>query len=86
MAHHKSAKKRIRQTERRTFNNKVNKTKTRNAVSKVRRAVAEKRKDDALNLLLDAQSRLDKLAKTGAIKPNTAARTKSRLSKQVASL
>ena len=83
MAHHKSAKKRIRQTQKRTFDNKMRKTKTRNAIAKVRRAIAEKKKDQAQELLVTAQARLDKLAKTGAVKPNTAARTKSRLSKQV---
>lgn len=86
MAHHKSAKKRIRQTLKRTEMNKVRKTKTRNAVKSLRLAITENKKEEAQALLTKAQAHLAKLAKHGVIKPNTAARRTSRLAHQVGQL
>lgn len=83
MAHHKSAKKRIRQTAKRTEMNKVRKTSTRTVIKSVRAAISEKRKEDAQGLLVRAQSLLSKLAKKGVIKANTAARKTSRLAQQI---
>ncbi|MGB0454526.1 MAG: 30S ribosomal protein S20 [Bacteriovoracaceae bacterium] len=83
MAHHKSAVKRIRQTKKRTLRNKVQKTKTRGIIKKVREAIANKDKGAAQELLVKAQSQLAKLTSKGAMKPNTSSRTTARLTKQV---
>lgn len=82
MAHHKSAKKRIRQTARRTELNKSQKTATRTAIKRVRTALAEGNTESARELLVKAQSLLAKLAKRGIIKANNASRKISRLTKQ----
>lgn len=83
MAHHKSAKKRIRQTEKRTERNKSRKTSVRTVVKNLRVAISENRKEDAQKFYNKAQSLLSKLAQKGLIKSNTAARKTSRLSQQV---
>ena len=86
MPHHKSAKKRVRQTKVRTARNTSMMSETRTAIKKVRAAITAKDKGTAGTLLTAAQSLLSKLAKKGIIKPNTAARKTSRLASQVNSL
>jgi len=86
VAHHKSAKKRIRQTIKRTAANRSQSTETKSAVKKLREAIAANNKDEAKALLVTAQSKLAKLAKKGVIKDNKAGRTTARLSHQVNSL
>ena len=83
MPHHKSAKKRVRQTETRTMRNKIKTTQARSAEKKLRGLVAEGNKDEAVKLLPTAQSLFAKMAKKGIIKPNTAARKASRLTNLV---
>jgi len=83
MAHHKSAIKRIRQNERRRLRNKMYKSKMRTFIKKVRSAT---NKEEALKLLQEAYSVIDKLAEKGIIKKNTAANKKSRLARYVNSL
>lgn len=84
MPHHKSAKKRVRQTATRTKRNKIKTTMARTAEKKIQTAVEAGDKEGASKLLVQAQSLLARLAKTGVIKPNTAARKTSRLTKFVA--
>lgn len=86
MANHKSAAKRARQTTRRTLRNKVVTSEMRTVVKKIRTAISEKKKDEAVALLPTVQRNLDRLAKIGVIKRNTAARRNSRLASQVTSL
>jgi small subunit ribosomal protein S20 len=81
--HHKSAKKRVRQTKVRTARNSSIMSETRTAIKKVRSAIADKDKSTAASLLTNAQALLAKLSKKGIIKPNTAARKTSRLSSQI---
>jgi small subunit ribosomal protein S20 len=83
VANHKSAKKRARQTLKRTLRNKIKVSEVRSTVKSLRLAIAGNEKDKALELLPKAQRLIDKLAQKGAIKKNTAARTTSRLSQQV---
>ena len=83
MPHHKSAKKRVRQTLKRTEMNKVKSTQTKTVLKKIRAAIADNNKSDAVELLPKTQQLLARLAKSGAIKANTAARTTSRLSGQI---
>ena len=86
MPHHKSSKKRVRQTERKTLRNKIHNSMAKTAIKKVREAIDAKNKEKAVELLPEAQSRLSRLAKTGIIKPNSAARRTSRLTQQVAKI
>lgn len=86
MPHHKSAKKRVRQTKVRTTRNVSLLSETKSAIKKVRLAITEKDKNSATTLLTNAQSLLAKLAKKGVIKSNTAARKTSRLTGQIKGL
>lgn len=86
MPHHKSAKKRVRQTTRRTERNKSQNSQMKTFVKKVRTAIEEKNKEEALKNLPIVQALLDRLAKRGFIKSETAARRNSRLASQVAKL
>ena len=83
MAHHLSAKKRIRQTESRRVRNKYNARTTRNAVKKLRETTE---KEAAAEQYPQVVAMLDKLAKTNVIHKNKAANLKSKLAKHVNSL
>jgi small subunit ribosomal protein S20 len=83
MAHHLSAKKRIRQSEKRTAVNKYYAKTTRNAVKKLRNNTDKK---DATAELPKVFSLLDKLAKKKVIHKNKAANLKSKLTRHVNSL
>ena len=80
MAHHLSAKKRIRQSEKRRMHNKYYARTTRNAVKKLRE---KDNKEEASAELQKVSSLLDKLAKKNVIHKNKAANLKSKLAKQV---
>ncbi|MBE51169.1 MAG: 30S ribosomal protein S20 [Flavobacteriales bacterium] len=83
MANHKSAEKRIRQSEKRRLLNKyVHKT-TRNAIRKLK-SISDKK--EALLMLPKVESMLDKLWKKNIIHKNKASNLKSKLSKHVNSL
>jgi len=86
VANHKSSEKRAKQDIKKTLVNKVNESKSRSAVKKVREALASGDKTTAAEALKTAQANLRKLAKTGVIKKNTAARKTSRLASQVSNL
>lgn len=79
----KSAKKRLRQNKKRKAQNKQRKDKIKALVKQARDLVARGNKKEAKQLLPQIYKALDKAAKTGAIKKNTACRKKSRLSKLV---
>lgn len=81
MAITKSAKRMIRVSERqRVFN--VRRTRTmKDTLKEVRTLAGEGKLDEAKQLLPKAYQAIDKAAKRGVIKDNTAARKKSRLSK-----
>jgi small subunit ribosomal protein S20 len=83
MAHHLSAKKRIRQTESRRVKNKYYARTTRSAVKKLR---ATTDKEAAAEQYTEVVSMLDKLAKNNVIHKNKAANLKSKLAKHVNSL
>lgn len=86
MAHHKSAKKRIRQTITRTELNKSQTSRVRSVIKAVNTAIVEKNKELASAKLTEAQSLLRRLAKKGVIKLGQASRKTSRMQKQVNSL
>ena len=80
MAHHQSAKKRIRQTEVRKLHNKYYARTTRNAVRDLRDTT---NKAEAEEMLKKVAAMLDKLAKKNIIHDNKAANLKSSLTKHV---
>ena len=86
MANTISAIKRMRQTERRTEVNRKVKSRLRHQIRAIRRAITGKDAQKAAELLPATFSLIDRSAKTGAVKKNTAARYKSRLHKRVKAL
>lgn len=86
MANHKSSEKRARQDIKKNLVNKMNESKGKTAVKKVRDALVAGDKKVAAEALKTAQAELRKLAKTGVIKANTAARRTSRLASQLNAL
>jgi len=76
MANHKSAIKRIRQTDKRRLHNRYYAKTARNAVRKLR---ATKDKTEAVALYSKVSSMLDKLAKKNVIHKNKAGNLKSKL-------
>ncbi len=83
MANHQSAKKRIRQTEKRRVANRYSAVTTRNAVRKLRDS---ENKEDAEALYPKVTSMLDSLAKKNIIHKKKASNLKSKLQKFVSSL
>jgi small subunit ribosomal protein S20 len=79
MANHISSLKRVRQTERWTEMNRRNKMRLRHQIRAMRRVVAGKDPGAAAALLPKTFSIIDRSAKIGIIKKNTAARYKSKL-------
>ncbi|MFN7662687.1 MAG: 30S ribosomal protein S20 [Alphaproteobacteria bacterium] len=86
MANHKSAKKRIRQTEVKTVRNKAHMSALRTSVKKVEQAIASGNKEGAQAALNAAQPHLVKGAKRGLLHANAASRKISRLSTKIKSL
>ena len=86
MAHHKSAKKRIRQSEIQRQANKAQSSRVKSSIKNLRSAIIEKDKETASKLLIETQSLMAKLAKGSALKKETASRYTSRLAKKVATL
>jgi small subunit ribosomal protein S20 len=86
MANTYSALKRVRQTERRTEVNRKNKSRLRHQIRAMRRALTAKDAKAAAELLSPTFSVIDRSAKSGIIKKNTAARYKSKLHLRVKAL
>ena len=79
----KSAKKALRQNKRRRVVN-LKRTKTMNALLKqIRGLIIAKKKEEALKLLPQVYQAIDKAAKRGVLKKNTASRKKSRISRAI---
>jgi small subunit ribosomal protein S20 len=79
MANTVSALKRVRVTERRTAVNRTRKTRLRHGIRAMRRLLEAKDVNAATALVPKTYSLIDRAAKWGIIKKNTAARYKSRL-------
>jgi small subunit ribosomal protein S20 len=86
MANTYSALKRVRQTERRTEINRKNKSRLRHQIRAMRRALAGKDPKTAVAMLPQTFSLIDRSAKSGIIKKNTAARYKSKLHQRIKAL
>jgi small subunit ribosomal protein S20 len=86
MANTASARKRIRQTERRTARNQARKSRMRTFVKKVETAIASGDKTKAAEALRAAQPEMQRAAGKGVIHGNTVARKISRLSARIKAL
>ncbi len=78
MPQHKSAKKRMRQDEKRSLRNRSLKSQIRGSAKKVRQS---KTPEEAAEALSNCTSLLDKAVKRSVLHKRTAGRTKSRLAK-----
>ena len=83
MAHHQSAKKRIRQTERRTEVNRARVTRIRSFVKKVELAISGGNAEEAKAAFAVAAPELIRGVQAGVLHKNTAARKVSRLAARV---
>lgn len=82
MPNKKSAKKELRKSAKRNKQNNEIKVKTRNLIKKTRKEIEAKDTKAKDNFKQTVQA-IDKMAKKGIIKKNTASRKKSRLQKQI---
>ncbi len=83
MPNHKSAEKRVRQTERRRLRNRIHLTRLRSNIKTVRDT---DNREKGVVLLTEIKSMLDKLVGKGLIHRNKASNYKSSLEKHVNSL
>jgi small subunit ribosomal protein S20 len=86
MAHHKSAKKRIRQTARRTAVNRSRVSRIRTYVKKFDMAVASGDKPAAEAAFREAMPELQRGVSAGVLHRNTVARKVSRMAARIKSL
>lgn len=83
MANHKSAKKRIRQTARRTEVNGTSRSRVRTAIKKIEAAIALGDKPTALEAFKNAEPHMMRSAQLGIFHKNTMSRKLSRLSSAI---
>jgi small subunit ribosomal protein S20 len=86
MPHHKSAEKRLRQTETRTAVNRSRMSRVRTFVKKVELAIDSGDKAAAQSALQSAQPELHRATSKGVMHKNTVARKLSRLSARINAL
>ncbi|MBZ1356393.1 MAG: 30S ribosomal protein S20 [Candidatus Nealsonbacteria bacterium] len=79
----KSAKKAIRQDVKKKAKNVARKIEMKAVVKEIRLLANQDKKDDAKKLLSRAYKAIDKAAKIGLIKSNSASRKKSRITKSL---
>jgi small subunit ribosomal protein S20 len=83
MPNHKSAEKRVRQSEKRRLINRTNRAKLRTSIKKLRSVLDGGDAKASGALLPITVSEIDKAVKKGALHRNAAARHKSRLTARV---
>jgi small subunit ribosomal protein S20 len=86
MANNASARKRIRQTEKRTARNRMRRSRVRTYLRKVELAIAGGDKGAAETALRAAQPELHRAVTKGVLHQNTVARKLSRLSARIKAL
>ena len=86
MANSAQAKKRVRQTERRTVVNRNRRSRIRSSVKKVEEAIAAGDQAAARTALKQAEPELMRGVTKGVLHKNTASRKVSRLSKRIAAI
>ena len=79
MPNHKSAEKRVRQSEKRRTINRAHRTKVRTYIKKLRAALEGGKGEDIQKVLPETISVIDKSVQKGVLHKNAAARYKSRL-------
>jgi len=79
----KSAKKALRQNRTKRLFNLRRSKQMRSLIKQINQLIKEKKKPEALKLLPQIYKAVDKAAKRGVIKKNTASRKKSRLTKAI---
>ena len=79
MPNHKSAEKRVRQSEKRRAINRGHRTKVRTYIKKLRTALDSGEKAQIDQIMPEALSVIDKSVQKGVLHANAAARYKSRL-------
>ncbi len=77
MPNTKSAKKSLKQDQRRKQENLAKKRKLKDMLKRIQKLSSQGKKDEAKQLLPDYDKAVDKAAKTNIIKQNTASRKKS---------
>lgn len=86
MPHHKSAEKRLRQTEKRTVINRARLSRVRTFVKKVESAIETGDKAAAQSAFQQAQPELHRATTKGVLHKNTVARKLSRLATRINAL
>jgi len=86
MANHKSAEKRLRQTEKRTAINRARRSRVRTFVKKVETAIESGDKEAAQAAFRLAQPELHRATTKGVLHKNTVARKLSRLATRINAL
>lgn len=86
MANLPAAKKSIRADKKKRERNKTVKSRLKTLVNKLDDLIGQQKQQEAASLLREVMSALDKAAKAGVIKKNTASRKKSRLSIKIAKM
>jgi small subunit ribosomal protein S20 len=86
MPHHKSAEKRLRQTEKRTVTNRARMSRVRTFVKKVEVAIETGDRAAAQSALQLAQPELHRATTKGVLHKNTVARKLSRLATRINAL
>ncbi len=86
MAHHKSAKKRIRQNEKRRRRNRHIRSTLRTAIKKLEQSIEKRDVELAQSLIRKTISTVDRAVTKGVIHRNNAARRVSRLTRKVNAL
>jgi small subunit ribosomal protein S20 len=86
VAHHASAQKQMRQSQKRRARNRQNISQLKTQVKKLRSAIAKGDAEAAKKLLPETVGEIDKAAKKGVVHDNAAARYKGRLSRRVNAL
>ena len=86
MANHKSALKRVKQSELRRQRNRSRKTQMKNAIKKLEEAMVSKNPETAAERLKEAIAVIDRTASNGVIHKNKASRKISRLTVKVNAL
>ncbi len=79
MPNHKSAEKRVRQSEKRRQINRSHRTRLRTSIKKLRGALTSADAGELKTLLPETISTIDKAVQKGVLHKNAAARYKSRL-------
>ena len=79
----KSAKKRMRQNERRNAHNRMRRSSLRTSIRRLKEAIAAGDPQAVQAQWVKTQGLIDRTARLGIIHPNAAARTKSRLARRV---